>query len=69
LDALAPGVVDLANVHCGNVNDSMMMANASLAVSAARRLGAVVFCAPEDIVTVRPHMILAFIASALAVRT
>lgn len=37
------------------------MANAKYALSVARKLGAVIFLLPEDIVEVKPKMILTFI--------
>jgi len=41
--------------------------NARYAISVARKLGAVIFLLPEDIVEVKPKMILTFVASIMSV--
>lgn len=40
--------------------------NAKYAISVARKLGATIFLLPEDIVEVKPRMILTFIGSLMA---
>ena len=40
--------------------------NAKLAISIARKLGAMIWIVPEDIVEVRPRLILTFVASLMA---
>jgi len=42
--------------------------NARYAISVARKLGATIFLLPEDIVEVKPKMILTFIASVMALQ-
>jgi len=66
LDAIRPGCVDQSLVlHSGSDEDNMK--NAKLAISMARKLGATIFLLPEDIVEVKPKMILTFIGSLMAV--
>ena len=47
-------------------NDEEKLLNAKYAISVARKLGAVIFLLPEDIVEVKPKMILTFVASIMA---
>ena len=47
--------------------DADYLANAKYAISMARKLGATIFLLPEDIVEVKPKMILTFIGSLMAV--
>ena len=60
LHGLKPGYVDYDLVS----NDSY--ANAKLAISIARKLGALIWIVPEDICEVRSRLILTFIASLMA---
>lgn len=55
-------------VTSGRSNEECMQ-NARYAISLARMLGALVFCLPEDIVQVKPKMIMVFIASLLALES
>ena len=43
--------------------------NAKLAISIARKLGALIWIVPEDIVEVRPRLILTFVASLMALES
>jgi plastin-1 len=66
LDAIRPGCVDQSLIiRSGSAEDNLK--NAKLAISMARKLGATIFLLPEDIVEVKPKMILTFIGSLMAV--
>jgi plastin-1 len=69
LEALRPGIVDPAlviNVHeSGEYEDRRQ--NAKLAISIARKMNALIFLVPEDIVDVRPRLILTFIGSLMSI--
>jgi len=43
-----------------------VLENRDSACSCARKLGCCVFCLPEDLVEVRPKMILSFVAAVMA---
>ncbi|WBW72811.1 fimbrin [Schizosaccharomyces osmophilus] len=58
--------VDYSLVTDGSTEE-LAVQNARLAISIARKLGAVIFILPEDIVNVRPRLILHFIGSLMAV--
>eukprot|EP01121_Diplochlamys_sp_Union-15-3_P020010 TRINITY_DN7676_c0_g1_i1.p1 TRINITY_DN7676_c0_g1~~TRINITY_DN7676_c0_g1_i1.p1 ORF type:complete len:534 (+),score=129.36 TRINITY_DN7676_c0_g1_i1:77-1678(+) len=61
VDAIRPGVIDYSIVTGGsNIN------NAKYAISSARKIGAVVFALPEDIVEVAPKMMLTVFAALMA---
>ncbi|KAN0085963.1 Calponin homology domain containing protein [Tylopilus felleus] len=69
LDALRPGIVDPAlviRVQENGVQENgdyeERRQNANLAISIARKMNALIFLVPEDIVDVRPRLILTFIA-------
>ena len=63
--ALAPGIVDPSIVTEG-ASDEDRLLNAKYAISVARKLGVCVFCAPEDLVEVKPKMVLTFCAALMA---
>jgi len=42
--------------------------NAKLAISIARKINAVIFLVPEDIVDIRPRLIMTFVASLMAIQ-
>ena len=60
--SIEPRAVDLSVVTAGDVVEEQMM-NAKYAISCARKVGAVVFLTPEDIVECKSKMLLAFIAA------
>ncbi|KAI0764793.1 fimbrin [Fomes fomentarius] len=68
LEALRPGIVDPTLVI--NVSDSGdyedRRQNAKLAISIARKLNALIFLVPEDIVDIRPRLIMTFVGSLMA---
>lgn len=66
LNGLAPGYVDYSLVAPG-ANDDEKYANARLAISIARKLGALIWLVPEDINEVRARLILSFVASLMSV--
>ncbi|PPQ67750.1 hypothetical protein CVT26_007037 [Gymnopilus dilepis] len=69
LDAIRPGIVDPSLVI--NVSEhgdyEERRANAKLAISIARKMNALIFLVPEDIVDVRPRLILTFVGSLMAI--
>lgn len=68
LNGLKPGYVDYDMVYQGsNLSDEEKYANAKLAISIARKLGALIWLVPEDINEVRSRLILSFVGSLMAV--
>lgn len=67
LNGMKPGIVDPQLVTKGQTEDDRKM-NAKYAISIARKLGATIFLLPEDIVEVKPKMILTFIGSLMAIQ-
>ncbi|KAI0319153.1 calponin homology domain-containing protein [Amylostereum chailletii] len=69
LEAMRPGIVDptlIINVSpSGDYEDRRQ--NAKLAISIARKMNALIFLVPEDIVDVRSRLILTFVGSLMAV--
>ncbi|PVZ99524.1 hypothetical protein BB558_004473 [Smittium angustum] len=65
LDGMKGGIVD-PNLVTSGVKEDDMKLNAKYAISIARKLGATIFLLPEDIVEVKPKMILTFIGSLMA---
>lgn len=69
LDVLAgikKGIVDYALVTDGKSDDDAKL-NGKYAISIARKLGATIFVLPEDLVEVKPKMILTFVGALMAV--
>ncbi|KAJ1949592.1 fimbrin, partial [Linderina pennispora] len=67
VNGMKPGIVDPQLVTAGQNEEDQKM-NAKYAISIARKLGATIFLLPEDIVEVKPKMILTFIGSLMAVQ-
>jgi len=65
LSAIEPRIIDWTIINAGQTQDEQLL-NAKYAISVARKLGAVIFLLPEDIVEVKPKMIMTFIASIMA---
>lgn len=65
LNGLSPGYVDYDLVAPGNTEEEKY-ANAKLAISIARKVGALIWLVPEDINEVRSRLILTFVASLMA---
>lgn len=66
LRAIEPRIIDQQYI-VSEPNDEGCLLNAKYAISLARKLGAVVFLLPEDIVEVKPKMTLTFVASLLSI--
>lgn len=67
LNGIAPGYVNYDLVTAGNTEEDRY-ANARLAISIARKLGALIWLVPEDINEVRSRLILTFIASLMSLK-
>lgn len=68
LHGIKPGYVDYDLVYQGsNLSDDEKYANAKLAISIARKLGALIWLVPEDINEVRSRLILSFVGSLMAI--
>lgn len=68
LNGLKPGYVDYDLVYQGdNLSEEEKYANARLAISIARKLGALIWLVPEDINEVRSRLILSFVGSLMCV--
>jgi len=65
IDAIQPNVIDYSLVQDG-VTDVEKLANAKYAVTTARKIGAKVYALPEDIVEVKPKMLLTVFACLMA---
>ncbi|KNC99423.1 fimbrin [Spizellomyces punctatus DAOM BR117] len=65
LNGIKKGVVNYELVTSGESEDDAKM-NAKYAISIARKLGATIFVLPEDIVEVKPKMILTFVGTLMA---
>jgi plastin-1 len=65
LDGLRKGIVDYSLVTKGQTDEECRM-NAKLAISIARKLGALIFLVPEDIVELRQRLILTFVGSLMS---
>lgn len=66
LASMRKGLINYSLVTPGNTDEEAKM-NAKYAISAARKLGATIFLLPEDIVEVKPKMILTFVGSLMAI--
>jgi len=66
LHAINPKIVDWSVVTPGDTKDSSL-SNCKYVISVARKLGAVVFCLPEDINETKPKPITTFLASCMAI--
>lgn len=67
LNGIKPGYVDYDLVYQGNIGEEEKYANARLAISIARKLGALIWLVPEDINEVRSRLILSFVGSLMSV--
>jgi plastin-1 len=66
LFAVESRIINWDFVTPGDTKENSLL-NAKYAISVARKLGAVVFLLPEDIVEVKPKMILTFVASIMSI--
>ncbi|KAK0477211.1 calponin homology domain-containing protein [Armillaria luteobubalina] len=69
LDAIRPGIVDPALVIAVDVTGEYedRRQNAKLAISIARKMNALIFLVPEDIVDIRPKLIMTFVGSLMSI--
>ncbi|VVT45774.1 uncharacterized protein SAPINGB_P000884 [Magnusiomyces paraingens] len=67
INGIKPGYVDYDLVTPGRTEEERL-ANAKLAISIARKLGALIFLVPEDINEVRSRLILSFVGSLMALK-
>ncbi|KAM9887602.1 hypothetical protein OXX79_013509, partial [Metschnikowia pulcherrima] len=68
LNGIRPGYVDYDLVYQGEkISDEEKYANARLAISIARKIGALIWLVPEDINEVRGRLILSFLGSLMSV--
>jgi len=68
LDAMRPGIVEQKLVIKPATEYEDKRQNAKLAISIARKMNALIFLVPEDIVDVRPRLILTFVGSLMALK-
>lgn len=66
LHGMKPGYVDYDLVNNGSTEDERY-ANARLAISIARKMGALIWLVPEDIVEVRSRLVYTFVGALMAV--
>ncbi|XP_052027190.1 plastin-3 [Apodemus sylvaticus] len=62
IDAIQPGCINYDLVKSGNLTEEDKHNNAKYAVSMARRIGARVYALPEDLVEVKPKMVMTVFA-------
>ena len=65
LNGMKKGIVDYGLVSDGRSDENAKM-NAKYAISISRKMGATIFVLPEDIVEVKPKMILTFVGTLMA---
>jgi len=65
IDTIRPGSIDF-NVIARGDSDADKLNNAKYVISSARKIGAVVFALPEDIVEVQPKMMMTVFAALMA---
>jgi len=66
LGGIRPKTVNYELVLSGQTTEEATT-NAKYAISVARKIGACIFCLPEDLVEVKPKMILTFVGAIMAV--
>ncbi|TRZ08946.1 hypothetical protein HGM15179_018162 [Zosterops borbonicus] len=62
IDAIQPGCINYDLVKTGNLSEDDKQNNAKYAVSMARKIGARVYALPEDLVEVKPKMVMTVFA-------
>ncbi|CAI5449040.1 unnamed protein product [Caenorhabditis angaria] len=65
IDAIKPNVIDHSLIKAGSSNDDKM-SNAKYAITCGRKIGAKIYALPEDIVEVKPKMVLTVFACLMA---
>ena len=69
LNAIKPGTIDYTVIDKNPKEDSDKFSNAKYALSMARKIGAVVYTLPEDIVESNPKMIMTAFACLMVLDT
>ena len=69
LNAIKPGTIDYSVIDKNPKDDSDKFSNAKYALSMARKIGAVVYTLPEDIVESNPKMIMTAFACLMVLDT
>lgn len=64
IDAIKPGTINYELVKTGGLEENM--ANAKYAITSARKIGAKIYALPEDIVEVKPRMVMTVFACLMA---
>ncbi|VDN59057.1 unnamed protein product [Dracunculus medinensis] len=64
IDAIKPGIIDYSLVRSGNIEANF--ANAKYAITSGRKIGAKIYALPEDIVEVKPRMVMTVFACLMA---
>ncbi|XP_070839234.1 plastin-3-like [Chaetodon trifascialis] len=62
IDAIQPGSISYDLIKTGNLSEDDKLENAKYAVSMARKIGARVYALPEDLVEVKPKMVMTVFA-------
>uniref|UniRef100_A0A668V5X4 Plastin-3 n=1 Tax=Oreochromis aureus TaxID=47969 RepID=A0A668V5X4_OREAU len=62
IDAIQPGSIDYDLIKTGNLSEDDKLENAKYAISMARKIGARVYALPEDLVEVKPKMVMTVFA-------
>ncbi|EDO40382.1 predicted protein [Nematostella vectensis] len=63
IDCISPKMINPALINPDPLSDEDKLPNAQYAISMARKIGAVVYALPEDLVEVKPKMVLTVFAS------
>uniref|UniRef100_A0AAX7SWI6 Plastin-3 n=1 Tax=Astatotilapia calliptera TaxID=8154 RepID=A0AAX7SWI6_ASTCA len=62
IDAIQPGSIDYDLIKTGRLSEDDKLENAKYAISMARKIGARVYALPEDLVEVKPKMVMTVFA-------
>jgi len=65
LEGVRPNIINYEIVTAGDTTEDAT-SNAKYSISVARKVGCCIFCLPEDLVEVKPKMILTFIGAIMA---
>jgi len=66
IDAIRPGSIDYSLLY-NSKNEKDLLENARYVISVGRKIGGTIFCLPEDIVELKPKMLLTLFAALMAV--
>uniref|UniRef100_A0A3B3D2M7 Plastin 3 (T isoform) n=1 Tax=Oryzias melastigma TaxID=30732 RepID=A0A3B3D2M7_ORYME len=62
IDAIQPGSINYELIKTSNLSENDKLENAKYAISSARKIGARVYALPEDLVEVKPKMVMTVFA-------